>query len=349
MTSDGQAEKAAPCTLTYVAVFLGAALALLSCSPTSAAIHLQTAPRVPLEGGFVQYTVSAFSTAGETIIGVDTPTIYPSPNGASGPHQVWLNNSGTFRSATQGDHIAGLWNGTWTPYDSYWFFDSSNSVSLGAAFTEANSGAGGAAGLPSGALGPPTTGFGSMGTVGGAPGAKTFTVASGLRGPYVPLVQIVLKEGESVGMSLTVLGDSGFAQVFTDYFITVFPPLDLPPVVKDLNLGRLLRAQTLGLGPLPAAGDPPLYWSLSSFSGAGMGGDFSVDPTTGRFSWDSANAPHGTYSVVLRATNFADTDLGTMTFTLVPEPSALFLLSLATFGFLGYSRVRDSAYRSNRL
>ncbi len=166
-----------------------AGLAVLAMASTShAAIIMTTVNVVDLPGGFTSFILHAHSTAGETINGVDTPTIVQGAGPHGGlPSQVWLNNTGTFKSPTAGDQIPGLWNAAYTPYDSFWLFDTTNSLSVGAPFDESNNGVGGVQGLPAGALGAPYTGFGAMGTVGGAPGARSFTIASGKQGTDVDL------------------------------------------------------------------------------------------------------------------------------------------------------------------
>ena len=120
-----------------------------------------------------------------------------------------MNNTGTFKSPTAGDQTPGLWNAAYTPFDSFWLFDTTNSLSVGAGFDESNNGTGGAQGLPAGALGAPYTGFGAMGTVGGAPGAKSFTIASGKQGTDVDLAQIVLKTNTFALFSGTILTNQG--------------------------------------------------------------------------------------------------------------------------------------------
>jgi hypothetical protein len=187
-----------------LAVFAVLAIAAYS----NAAIIVDGRNPVDVGQGYTAWTLHAHSDAGQTINGVDTPSISAGPGGGL-PHQVWLNNTGAFKSTTAGDQTPGLWNSAYTPFDSFWWFDSGNSLSVGAAFDESNNGTGGATGLPAGALGNPSTGFGAMGTVGGAPGAKAFTIASNKQGNDVDFAQIVLKNGTSVLFSGAILTNEG--------------------------------------------------------------------------------------------------------------------------------------------
>jgi hypothetical protein len=183
-----------------------------------------------VDQGYSKWILHAHSdNPGQTIVGIDSPSVTAGFGGAL-PHQVWLNNSGAFKSTTAGDQTPGLWNPAYTPFDSFWLFDSTNSLSVGAAFDESNNGTNGATGLPAGPLGNPYTGFGAMGTVGGAPGAKAFTIASGRQGNDVDFAQIVLKDGTLVRISGTILTAEGNGQ----HFDGAFPVDDPEPATSSL-------------------------------------------------------------------------------------------------------------------
>ncbi len=203
-----------------------AGLAVLTTAATSHAAIILTAVKGASPGaGFDEFTLHAHSTAGETINGVDTPTVVQGAGALGGlPHQVWLNSSGSFKSPTAGDQTPGLWNSAYTPFDSFFFFDTTNSLSVGAGFDESNNGIGGVSGLPAGALGAPYTGFGAMGTVGGAAGAKSFTIASNKQGTDVDLGQFVLKTNTNALFNGTILTNQGTNQTFANFPIGVPEP-----------------------------------------------------------------------------------------------------------------------------
>jgi hypothetical protein len=223
-------------------VFAVAAVLAAASVANAGIILTQTGTPVPGGQGFTKWVVSAVSddSVNQTINGIASPSITAGLGGGL-PHQVWLNNSGTFTSPTKGDQTAGLWNAEYTPYDSFWNFDATNSLSIGAAFNESNSGSGGATGLPAGALGTPYTGFGAMGTVGGAAGSKAFTVASGLQGTTVALGQFVLKDGTSALLSGTILTGQGNNVTISDF------PIGVP---EPATFGLLGIALVAGLGYL---------------------------------------------------------------------------------------------------
>ena len=209
-------------------IFFAGVVVMTMASTSQAAIVLTTVKGADLAGGFTSLILHAHSTAGETINGVDTPTIVQGAGAFGGlPSQVWLNNTGTFKSPTAGDQTPGLWNAAYTPYDSFWLFDTTNSLSVGAPFDESNNGTGGVTGLPAGPLGAPYTGFGAMGTVGGAAGAKSFTIASGKQGTDVDLAQVVVKTNTTAVFSGTILTSQGTNATISGYqmaYITPEPP-----------------------------------------------------------------------------------------------------------------------------
>jgi len=191
--------------------FFAVPAVLAMASAASAGIIVSNDLGTVVGQGLTAYTVKAVSddAVNQTINGIATPSIIAAAANGSLPHQVWLNNSGTFTSPTAGDQTPGLWNAAYTPFDSFWLFDSTNSLSIGAAFNEANNFTGGASGLPAGALGNPATGFGAMGTAGGAAGSRAFTIASGKQGTSVDLAHIVLPTGTFARLTGTILTNQG--------------------------------------------------------------------------------------------------------------------------------------------
>jgi hypothetical protein len=77
-------------------------------------------------------------------------------------------------------------------------------------------------------------------------------------------------------------------------------------------------------------------WSIDSFTGPnGAVAGASIDENTGEFTWDSAGAPLGAYSAVLRYSHFeAGTDTGVLSFNLIPEPCAMAFCALGMLGVL---------------
>jgi hypothetical protein len=221
--------------------FFAVTAVLLVASAANAGIILTQTKTATLNDGLSQWTVSAVSddAANQTINGIDTPSVVAGLGGGL-PHQVWLNNSGAFTSPTKGDQTPGLWNAAYTPYDSFWLFDAANSLSVGAAFTEANNFTGGTSGLPAGALGAPATGFGAMGTAGGGSGAKLFTLASGLQGTTVALGQFVIKDGTTALLNGTILTAQGNNATIQGFAVGAVP--------EPATLGLIGLALAGGLG-----------------------------------------------------------------------------------------------------
>ena len=335
---------------TYFAVLIVLAAATMS----QAAIILEQSAPVPLAGaqGLVSYTLSARSDAGETINGVDTPNI--TINEGMGLHQVWtpITNSPT---PTREQQLAAgvLWSDTWQPYDSYWFFDGVNNLSVGAGFTETNGGGGEP--LPDAGFGAPNTGYGVMGTLGGAPGAKSYTVLSGLQGNNVNFGQFVMKASDSVLLDVTVLTNEGLNETFADFCIGCVDQQVLQ-VIDAINTPVFAPGEKTHQFEALLDGNPvdpaSLTWELLSF--LGPGGAAPTNPASlspsGLLSWtpnfdDLGDPPanQADWVATVRATMDTLSDEGTKTFELfIPEPGTIALLGIGMVGLMGLGRRRDS-------
>ncbi len=313
-----------------------------------------TQPAIASPGGpLVAYDLRAVSDSGQTINTVANPTVVPN-GGSMGLHQAWAPFSVSGSPTRQDQLNSGpLWNDAWLPYDSFWFFETANSLSVGGTFTETNSGAGGVAGLPNGVAGPPTTGFGNFGFT-TANASKLFTVASGLPDSDVPFAQLVMKETDSVLVSMVVLDNQGLR---TDFQEVCIGNCGTPPDVGDRDLspdgsGMVFFPGDMIMGRVPyteADGDT-VDWSLVSLIGPG-GVDFtpqaSVDQDdtatdSGKFSWTAPlDAPTGRYHATIRGTDPDGSDTGDLSFRVVPEPGAIALLGIGMVGLvLGRRRGR---------
>jgi hypothetical protein len=203
-------------------------------APAHAAFMLQSSPGTPLGNGLVSYTLSAVSTAGEVINGINKPTVVAGGTGA-GVHQVWMPNLG--QTPTQGDHNPLEFSPAWRPYDSFWFFDADNSLSVGGEFTETLIEDPAPITLPPSAAGPPRTGFGTMG-FSGASASKGFRIASGRQGTNVAFAQLVLKRDEHVLVSVGVIDNANGAR------INNFP---IGPLVPEPSAAALFAFSSLVL------------------------------------------------------------------------------------------------------
>lgn len=317
--------------------FVSVIILLAIATSSQAAIFLQSSAGTDIGSGLTAYTLIATSDAGEIINGVGAVSITPNLDDA-GLHQVWtpiVNGATPTRQEQLG--WGPLWSDTWLPFDSYFFFSSANSLSIGDAFTETNSGANGIV-LPSAGFGAPITGFGTY----SGPGAKAFTIASGLQGNNVSFAQLVMKASEAVLVDIEVFTSGGITATFQDFFVGC---MHCGPSIFDLDLGDVIRGEavtaTLQVHPLDFL--EPGTWALDSFIGPGGGAvaGASVDPNTGEFSWNSDLQPLGDYSAIIGATVNGSPASGTLSFNLVvPEPATLSLLSIAMVVAAGFMRRR---------
>jgi hypothetical protein len=212
-----------------------ALLTLLQVAEVSrAAMILTRSFGAPLGGGLTSFTIGMLSTAGETIVGFSDPSLTPWLFGGEGAHQVFppIINSQTPTRQSHLDAVP-LWSDSWLPYDTYFFFDNSNSVHVGG-ITETKNGTG--ASLPSAGFGAPNTGYGSMTAPPGT--AYAYTLAS-MQGTNVPLMQIVTRS--FVQLTVTILNDQGGTQVNTIVVPTPAEPAAIIPACIALVAFGLVR------------------------------------------------------------------------------------------------------------
>jgi hypothetical protein len=74
------------------------------------------------------------------------------------------------------------------------------------------------------------------------------------------------------------------------------------------------------------------YQPAPGASGTGPAVQPTIDPTTGKFSWNTVGSPLGAYNWTVEAGNGFGEGLGSVTVKLVPEPSALSTVGLAMMG-----------------
>jgi hypothetical protein len=166
-------------------------LALLSIGGSAqlstAAIILTQSNVTPLNGGLVGLTISAVGTEGETINTFTGPTITPVV-GSVGVHNVAQAFTEAPTPTTQ-QHTTGLWNDAWTAYDTYFMYNSAETLSAGPNFSETNNGATtGTLGLPTIAVAP-KSGFGTY----SAPLTAAKVVLAPNADSNVPFLHVVLR------------------------------------------------------------------------------------------------------------------------------------------------------------
>ncbi|MEX2307246.1 MAG: PEP-CTERM sorting domain-containing protein [Pirellulales bacterium] len=325
---------------TFVAVLT----VLAAAASSQAAVMLQQSAGTSVGQGLTSYNLMASSDDGTVLNGVNNPVIVPNLGGM-GLHQVWTPVTSSPTPTRQEQVAAGiLWSDTWLAFDSYFLFAATNSLGVGGAFTETNGAVGGAA-LASAGFGAPSTGFGSYNFT-TVSASKGYTLASGEQGTTIDLAQLVLKDNESVLVSLGVIDNQGGVSRIQNQCVGACGPLF---DVGDLFLGGRLPGQIVSGGPLPTndSDDPDqLQWLLESLVGPdGAEAGASVDPLTGVFTWDTdPTDSRGAYTATIRGTNDnapEGTDIGLMTFNLVPEPGTIALMSLGMVAFgLGRRRGR---------
>jgi hypothetical protein len=205
-------------------------------------MFLQSSFATPLsDPTYLKYTISMFSNAGETIVGFSEPSLTPWPNpSGQGAHQVFPPIIGTSTPTRQSQlDAAPLWSDSWLDYDTYFFVTDANSIHVGS-ISETKTGTG--ASLPSAGFGAPGTGFGSMTST--TDTAYAFLFGSGLRGQNVPLMQIVMKQGSFVQLSLNIQNEQGMSVSRSIIVPTPAEPAAVIPAmvaIVALGLIRLRR------------------------------------------------------------------------------------------------------------
>jgi hypothetical protein len=315
--------------------FFAVLTVLAAAASSQAAIMLQASDPTPLpNGNLVSRTITAVGTSGEMINTFTNPVI-TAMGGGKGIHNVAqaFTNGGT---PSRGDQTPALYNPEWAPYDTYFYFDATNSLSLGPAFEETNDGTtSGMLSLPA-TPSAPRSGFGGLTSQ--AASSKLFTTAD----DSLAFMQVVMAAGEQASLSIRIIGDGG-ATVGDFTGANAFTIGGGAPA---------LMGSTTTIGPTTMAvfnhtftatgGTGPYTWgNLMLTAGAP-----TTTPTlaaNGDFGWFTGNSPRpGTYSWNATVTDAAQaTATGTLTIELlVPEPATMMLAGLAMVGLVGFARRR---------
>jgi hypothetical protein len=117
--------------------------------------------------------------------------------------------------------------------------------------------------------------------------------------------------------------------------------------IEDRNLGDIVRGKIVVAQLLSLSGHDPNSWMLNSFTGPNGNHvtGANVDPTTGRFTWNSVAQPLGDYRAVLGPTFSGTPVWADVTFRLIPEPDALALVTVGLVGSLMVSAHRTAPQR----
>jgi hypothetical protein len=320
--------------------FFAVLTVLAAAASSQAAIMLQASDPTPLpNGNLVSRMITAVGSAGEMINTFSNPVITPA-GGGKGIHNVAqaFTMAGT---PSRGEQAPGLWNAEWAPYDSYFLFDATNSLSLGPNFEETNDGT--TTGMLNLASTPavPRSGFGGLTSQ--TASSKAFTTAAN----SVPFMQVVMAAGEMASLSLRVVGDGG-ASVgdFTgaNAFIIGGGGGPVAPIVADVDLGDQTMAIIRHMFVPDPAGGPVTGWSIAPLTGSpAVAATISA---TGEFEWHTIGSARGEpgvpYSWTITAAGEGDTsDTAVLSLDLViPEPATMSLIGIAMIGLVGFARRR---------
>jgi hypothetical protein len=215
----------------------------------NAALFLSASAPTVLPGpdSLVQYTIRMHSSGAEIVDGFSYASV--STVAGLGVHQVWIPTIDT-PTPTRQSHldVSTLWNDAWLPYDTYYFPTNANSLKTPGEIVETNLGSG--AVLPQFGFGAPRTGFGEITSplVPGPPNgldlpvAYAYTLASGLQGKNVPLMQIVLRAQDQVQVSARVLTTTG-NNATVNLIVGVPEPAPLTLIAVSLSATLGFRAR----------------------------------------------------------------------------------------------------------
>ena len=161
-------------------------------------------------------------TAGEIINTITGPNITAGIGGLGVHNVAQAFTNGSTQSTQQ--HTPGLWNDAWTPYDTYFMYNTAQTLSAGSDFTDTQNGATtGTLGLPS-VPAAPQSGFGTYSS--SATSAKVILAPNA--DSNVPFLYLVLR-GSDIGLldvrvDGQLPGGGGTFQVFTDYMFYIPEP-----------------------------------------------------------------------------------------------------------------------------
>jgi hypothetical protein len=188
------------------------AVLALAATTQAAIIVQQSAPTV-VGNGLVSYTLTAVGTAGETVNTFTGPLISAGP-GSSGVHNVWVPITNAHTPTKQEIEAgAALWNPAYTPYDTYFLFNTAETLSAGPAYDETNNLATtGLLGLPN-PFGNPQSGFGQFQAA--ATSAKVVLAPNA--DSSVPFMQVVMRAQDTGLLNVRIDGQAAAGGgVFSD-------------------------------------------------------------------------------------------------------------------------------------
>jgi hypothetical protein len=107
-----------------------------------------------------------------------------------------------------------------------------------------------------------------------------------------------------------------------------------PPQVIDSTMNAAAHSVVMHAFTATDADTPPefLGWTDFVFNGPGTAIQPTFDPETQAFRWDTMGSRPGTYTAMVTAWNFFNSDTGTLTVHLVPESAGIVLALLSLGG-----------------